>query len=117
MVSSARYPGLDPAKTQAMFSRPIITGLLREKLGYAGVVITDDINAKAVRSIPADERATRYIEAGGDILLTGDPASVPGMIDALAEKARADEDFATQVETSVLRVVALKERMGLIDCG
>jgi beta-N-acetylhexosaminidase len=117
MVSSARYPGLDPAKTQAMFSKPIITDLLRGQLGYEGVVITDDINAKAVRSIPAAERATTYIEAGGDILLTGDPESVPGMIEALATKARADEEFATLLETSVLRVVALKERMGLISCG
>ena len=117
MVSSARYPGLDATKTQAMFSKPILTGLLRGQLGYEGVVITDDINAKAVRSIPADERATSYIAAGGDILLTGSPESVPGMVDALATKARADEEFATQLETSVLRVVALKERMGLISCG
>ena len=117
MVSSARYPGLDATKTQAMFSKPIITDLLRGRLGYEGVVITDDINAKAVRSIPAAERATRYIEAGGDILLTGDPESVPGMIEALSSKARADEEFANQLETSVLRVVALKERMGLVRCG
>ena len=117
MVSSARYPGLDATKTQAMFSKPILTDLLRGQLGYEGVVITDDINAKAVRSIPAAERATSYIEAGGDILLTGDPESVPGMVEALASKARADEEFATLLETSVLRVVALKERMGLVSCG
>lgn len=117
MASSARYPGLDATRTQAMFSKPILTDLLRGQLGYDGVVITDDINAKAVRSIPAAERATRYIEAGGDILLTGDPKSVPGMIDALGARARADEEFANQLETSVLRVVALKERMGLVRCG
>ena len=116
MVSSARYPGLDPTKTQAMFSAPIIQGLLRGQLGYDGVVITDDINAKAVRSIPAAERAVSYVEAGGDILLTGDPESVGPLVDALAAQARADEGFATLVETSVLRVLALKERMGLISC-
>lgn len=117
MVSSARYPGIDATKTQAMFSKPIITGLLREKLGFEGVVITDDINAKSVRSIPAAKRAVDYISAGGDILLTGDPASVPAMTRALADKARADEEFATQLESSVLRVVALKERMGLVSCS
>lgn len=117
MVSSARYPGLDPTKTQAMFSRPIITDLLRGQLGFDGVVITDDINAKAVRSIPAAKRATTYIEAGGDILLTGDPDSVPTMTRALADKARADESFATLVDASMLRVLALKERMGLISCS
>lgn len=117
MVSSARYPGLDSTKTQAMFSKPIITGLLRDQLGFDGVVITDDINAKAVRAIPAAERGVDYIAAGGDILLTGDPESVPVMSKAIADKARADESFATLVETSVLRVVALKERMGLITCN
>ncbi|MFW5469196.1 glycoside hydrolase family 3 N-terminal domain-containing protein [Knoellia sp. CPCC 206435] len=116
MVSSARYPGLDPTKTQAMFSKPIIDGLLRGRLGYDGVVITDDINARAVRSIPAAERAMTYLEAGGDILLTGDPESVEPMIDALAARARADEGFATLVGASVLRVLALKERMGLVSC-
>lgn len=117
MVSSARYPGLDATKTQAMFSKPIMTDLLRDQLGFDGVVITDDINAKSVRSIPAGKRAVDYIAAGGDILLTGDPESVPTMTKALAEKARADEGFATQLETSVLRVLALKERMGLITCS
>jgi beta-N-acetylhexosaminidase len=116
MVSSARYPGLDDTGTQAMFSKPIITGLLRQQLGFDGVVITDDINAKSVRAIPAAERATRFIRAGGDILLTGDPGSVPAMTRAMADTARADEGFAVHVDAAVLRVVALKERMGLISC-
>lgn len=117
MVGSARYPGLDATKTQAMFSKPIITGLLRDKLGFDGVVITDDINAKAVQALPVAKRATSFIEAGGDILLTGDPSSVPTMTKAISDKARADENFALLVDASVLRVVALKERMGLVACG
>ncbi|HYN65830.1 MAG TPA: glycoside hydrolase family 3 N-terminal domain-containing protein, partial [Ornithinibacter sp.] len=47
MVGSARYSKLDP-KVPAMFSAPIVTDLLRGDLGYDGVVITDDVNAKAV---------------------------------------------------------------------
>ncbi|MEO6019395.1 MAG: glycoside hydrolase family 3 N-terminal domain-containing protein [Knoellia sp.] len=117
MVSSARYPGLDATNTQAMFSRPIITGLLRDQLGFGGVVITDDVNAKAVRAIPVVQRATSFIGAGGDIILTGDPSSVPAMTAAIADKARADENFAIHVDASVLRIIALKERMGLISCG
>ena len=48
MMSSARYPQLD-ADNPAMFSPAIIDGLLRQQLGFRGVVITDDINAEAVR--------------------------------------------------------------------
>ncbi|KRE43898.1 beta-hexosaminidase [Knoellia sp. Soil729] len=117
MVGSARYPGLDDTRTQAMFSKPIITGLLRDQLGFDGVVITDDINAKAVQAIPVAERATSFLRAGGDILLTGDPKSVPAMTKAITDKARADEGFALHVDAAVLRVVALKERMGLISCS
>ena len=39
------------------------------------------------------------------------------MTAAIADKARADENFAIHVDASVLRIVALKERMGLISCG
>ena len=50
MVASAAYPLLDPTGTPAVFSRPIVTGLLREKLGFDGVVVTDALDA---RRLPA----------------------------------------------------------------
>ena len=70
MMASARYPKLDDANP-AMFSEKIVTGLLREQLGYEGVVITDDVNAKALADVPTGARAVRHVAAGGDIVLTG----------------------------------------------
>ena len=70
MVSSAYYPRLDP-ENRAMFSKAIVTDLLRGRLGYDGVVITDDVGAaQAVADVPVGQRATRFIAAGGDIVLT-----------------------------------------------
>jgi beta-N-acetylhexosaminidase len=116
MVGSARYSKLDP-KVPAMFSAPIVTDLLRGDLGYDGVVITDDVNARAVRGTPAPQRAVRFIRAGGDIVLTGTASVAPAMIAAVSAEARDDEAFAAAVDAAVRRVLTLKERMGLLPCS
>lgn len=116
MVGSARYEKLDPG-VPAMFSEPIVTDLLRGRLGYDGVVVTDDLNAEAVDDVPAAERAVRFVAAGGDLALTGRAADAPKMIDALAARASSDPEFAAKVEASVERVLRLKYRMGLLPCS
>lgn len=116
MVSSALYAKLDPAN-RAAFSRPVVTGLLRETLGYDGVVISDDLGgAAAVAGTPAAERATRFVAAGGDIVLTGLPQTVPAMAGALRAKAAAEPGFAAQVDAAAARVLGLKAKRGLASC-
>ena len=116
MVSSALYPKLDPAN-RAAFSGPVVTGLLREKLGYNGVVISDDLGgALAVATIPSADRATRFVAAGGDIVLTGLPLTVPTMAGALRDRAQADPAFAAQVDAAATRVLELKAKRGLAAC-
>ena len=116
MVGSAIYSRIDPG-TNAAFSRPIVTDLLRGRLSYDGVVITDDVNARAVRGTPGPQRAVKVVDAGGDIVLTGDASDAPAMLAALEEKAAGDPAFAAEVEASVHRVLTLKERMGLLPCS
>lgn len=70
MSSHAVYPALDPSRTPATFSRRIAHGLLRGRLGYRGVLISDDLCMGAVtreRSIP--EAALEAFEAGHDLLI------------------------------------------------
>lgn len=116
MVGSAYYTELDPG-VPAMFSEEIVTGLLREQMGYEGVVVTDDVNAQAVRQTPSPQRAVEVLRAGGDIVLTGDASVAPGMLDAVAAEAADDDEFAGQVEAAVERVLRLKHRMGLLPCS
>ena len=79
MVGSAIYSRIDPG-VNATFSKAIITDLLRHQLGYDGVVITDDVGAaKAVAATPVGQRATKFVDAGGDIVLTARPDTVPTM--------------------------------------
>ena len=116
MVGSAIYSRIDPG-TNAVFSRRIVTDLLRDRLSYDGVVITDDVGAaRAVAAVPVGERATRFIQAGGDITLTARPSTVPAMHDAITREMKQDPVFAKEVQTAATRVVDLKLRMGLAHC-
>jgi beta-N-acetylhexosaminidase len=117
MISSARYPKMDPANA-AVFSPAVISGLLRDTLGYGGVVISDDLGAaKSVAAIPAGERAVRFVAAGGDIILTATSSTAPAMATALTAQAAKDSAFAQKLDASVRRVIALKVTMGLASCG
>jgi beta-N-acetylhexosaminidase len=74
MVSTAGYPTLG-SKKQAAFSAAIVGGLLRDQLGFGGVVITDDLEAPAVTDTTSPVvAATSAIRAGDDMLLYGTSA-------------------------------------------
>jgi beta-N-acetylhexosaminidase len=116
MVSSAVYTRID-ATQPAAFSRPVVTDLLRTQLGFAGVVISDDLGrAVAVAAVPAAQRAVRFVAAGGDLVLTVDPQTAGPMIDALVAKAATDPEFAAALTASARRVLEVKHAQGLLRC-
>ncbi|MEO8095189.1 MAG: glycoside hydrolase family 3 N-terminal domain-containing protein [Pseudolysinimonas sp.] len=109
MVSTADYALLDPG-VPAAFSPTIVDGLLRQTLGFDGVVITDDLSGatQIVAWSPAD-RAVLSIEAGDDIVLVSRyPKYAAEMIDAVVAKARVDPAFAAKVDAAARRVLVLK---------
>jgi beta-N-acetylhexosaminidase len=115
MVSSAFYSKIDD-EHRAAFSTVIIGDMLREDLGFTGVVISDDLAAVAMRILPPDERARRFIRAGGDLMIIGDARLAATMADAIKDEASDDPAFAKRVTESAARVVAMKERRGLARC-
>jgi beta-N-acetylhexosaminidase len=117
MISSATYPKLDPANVAA-FSAPIVTDLLRRKLGFDGLVLSDDLGAAvAVGSVPLGQRAVRFIKAGGDVALSVKLSDAGPWTDALLAAAGSDAAFAARVTESATRVVRAKLRAGLARCG
>jgi len=73
MVGHARYTALEEAP--ASLSRLVITGLLRDRLGFRGTVLTDDLEMKAIRHV--GEAAKRAVAAGADgVLVCHDPAKI-----------------------------------------
>ncbi|GID96272.1 glycoside hydrolase family 3 N-terminal domain-containing protein [Amorphoplanes digitatis] len=117
MISSASYPRLDP-EAIAAFSRPIVTGLLRDRLGYTGLIMSDDLGAAdAVESVPTGDRAVRFVDAGGDLVLTIRPQNVGPMIAALLAAARGSPVFADRVTDAAAHVLHAKYRAGLLSCA
>ncbi|HMF99581.1 MAG TPA: glycoside hydrolase family 3 protein [Vicinamibacterales bacterium] len=113
MAAHIELPSLDPApQTPATFSRPILHDLLRQDLGFAGLVYTDSMSMDAVaKMVPPDEGAVRALAAGADqVLHSPDPiAAFNGIKQALAGGRLAQ----AQVDASVRRVLRAKAAVGL----
>jgi beta-N-acetylhexosaminidase len=109
MSSHAVYPALDRSKAPATFSKPIILGLLRRRLGFKGVAISDDLCMGAVtRSRAVPEAALEAFLAGHDLLIV---AHIPEAMLETAElllAAAADGRIpAGRWEESMARLAAL----------
>ena len=96
----------------ATISQAVITGLLREELGWDGVVITDSLDMGALAGYDSGEVCVRYLEAGGDILLgVPDLGTAVGAIESAVAEGRLTEQ---RLDESVLRVLSLKIEHGII---
>jgi beta-N-acetylhexosaminidase len=114
MMSSAIYTRIDGSQP-AGFSPAVVTGLLRNSLGFHGVVMSDDLgNAKAVAAWSSGERAVRFINAGGDEVLTVNASTIPAMVSAVTSRAATDSSFRAKVAASVMRVLTAKAAEGLL---
>ncbi|RDG36745.1 glycoside hydrolase family 3 protein [Streptomyces corynorhini] len=112
MTAHIVVPALDPSEDPATLSHPIVTGVLREQLGYDGVVITDALDMKGVRQKYGDDRVpVLALKAGVDQLLN--PPDLRLARDAVLAAVRSGELTERRIEESVLRILALKDRLGL----
>jgi beta-N-acetylhexosaminidase len=113
MASHALYPSLDE-NAIASQSRYVLQRLLRERLGFGGVIVTDSLEARAVtdRSGPAPA-AVRSVRAGADLILTTGAGSHLRVLRAIIAEARRSPAFRRRVAESAARVLALKRDLGL----
>jgi beta-N-acetylhexosaminidase len=113
MLSHALYPVYDGTNIASQ-SRTLIQRLLRRKLGFKGVAVTDSIEAQAVldRSGVA-AAAERSVRAGVDLILMTGSASWNAVFPQLLERARNSPKFRERVRRSAARVLQLKRRLGL----
>ena len=110
MTSHTIYHHLDPGNP-ATLSRKILTGLLRNELGYDGVIITDDLEMGAIeKEGDLGEAALQAFAAGADLLLICQ--SHEKAIDALEKTVRATTEhpeMQARTQESIRRVTAMRE--------
>lgn len=112
MVGHLSIPALDSTGTPASISKPIVTGLLRNELGYDGIIITDALGMQGVAEGNANAALLAY-KAGADILLM--PQDTRQTIDELDAAFRSGELDEAELDARVRKVLALKKRSGMLD--
>ncbi len=115
MVALATYTKIDPTEL-AVFS-PAVMRLLRDRLGFNGVIVSDDMGeAAAVQSVPVANRAARFLAAGGDLVTSQSLAPAEQMAAGVLAKASGDAAFRATVDAAARRVLAAKQAAGLLPC-
>jgi beta-N-acetylhexosaminidase len=115
MTGHLSIPALEPdPNTPATLSSNILTGLLRNELGYQGLVVTDamDMGGITVRYAPG-EAAVRAFAAGADALLM--PPVPDAAIDALRDAVKSGRISRERLDASVRRILQAKARIGLYN--
>jgi beta-N-acetylhexosaminidase len=123
MTAHVYVPSLEPeARRAATLSSAVLSGTLRERLGYTGLVLTDALDMGAIkeRDHSAAEAAVEAFEAGADLLLVAgitaeDRAHLGEGPPALLAAVQSGRISAERLDASVLRVLQAKERRGLLS--
>ncbi|MER7402491.1 glycoside hydrolase family 3 protein [Streptomyces sp. NPDC000070] len=112
MTAHLMVPALDGSGDPATLSRPILTGILRDKLSYDGVVVTDSLGMEGVRTKYGDDRVpVLALKAGVDQLLN--PPDLDLAWHAVLAAVRNGELTEARLDESVLRILRLKAKLGL----
>jgi len=112
MTAHLTVPAIEPENIPATVSRRVLTGLLREDLGFKGLVVTDAMDmAGLAKQFASGEASVRAIEAGADVLLMPpDPDAAIRAVIAAVAKGRITR---RRIDDSVLRILEAKVRVGL----
>ncbi|MBQ5609217.1 MAG: hypothetical protein IIU85_03080 [Rikenellaceae bacterium] len=115
MVGHLNVPALDPTGLPSSISYPIITELLKEEMGFKGIVVTDALGMKGVSTyMPAEMVPVASFKAGSDLLLM--PAqdwhrSIQNMVKAV----KSGEISRERLDESVRKVLKMKEQLGILE--
>ncbi len=122
MVSHAAFPAVTKQRTPASLSKKWITDILRAKIGYRGLICSDDLEMGAVLAAAPSEPAAiaevaieqvtiGHIRAGGDLgLICHQEDFILRAYEALVREAERDRKFARRVRESAARVLAFKKK-------
>jgi beta-N-acetylhexosaminidase len=112
MVAHAAYPALTKDNTPASHSRKWITDVLREKIGFRGLILTDDLEMGGVLAAATmAEAAVQTLRAGADMFLVCHKEEfVTEAYEAVVREAERDKKFAKLLAATAARVIAFKKK-------
>lgn len=118
MTAHVTFPAIDPTPgLPATLSRPTLTGLLREELGYDGLIVTDSLEMGALlaNGTPPEIGAALALAAGADLLLFNrDHAMHREAFANLVQAVKDGKISERQLDDSVRRILAAKEMYGVL---
>lgn len=106
MTAHLRVPAYDPSGTPASLSAPITTELLRQELGFTGLVFTDALEMKGAQVPPGSSLAVEALKAGNDVLLG--PPSPQRAVAEILEAVQRGEITTAVIETHCKRLLRFK---------
>ncbi len=119
MVAHIWYSAFDAEPTPASLSTNLVDGLLREELGYDGLVMTDALDMDAVDTVyDASEASIRAIAAGNDLIAIGAHVGTHRIREAIANVVAAVRDgriSLERIDASVGRILRVKQKYGVLD--
>lgn len=118
MSAHVTFPAIDATPgLAATLSRPVLTGLLRDELGYDGLIVTDslEMGALAANGYPPPVGAPLALAAGADLLLFNrDHAMHCDAFTNLVQAVRSGIILQEQLDASVRRILQAKQRYGIL---
>jgi len=111
MISHVAITRLDHDPTPSSLSKNVVSGLLRRRLSFPGLIMTDSLTMKAVTDrFAVSEAAIAAIEAGNDIVLTCDGVRMAEEVrSAIVSRAKSDKFFAKTLKRRAARIMATKD--------
>jgi beta-N-acetylhexosaminidase len=112
LINHASYPAITRDPLPASLSRYWITDILRKKIGYRGLIVSDDLEMGGVlKAARLDEAASQFIGAGGDLcLICHEQALIEQAYGTMLRKAERDARFRRRVIESVQRIAVFKKK-------
>ena len=112
MISHAAFPAVTKERTPASLSKKWVTDILRKKIGYRGLICSDDLEMGGVlAAAPIEQAAIGHIRAGGDVaLICHQEDFIRRAHEAMIVEAARDPGFARRVQESARRVLAFKKK-------
>jgi beta-N-acetylhexosaminidase len=119
MVAHLWFPAIDPTRRPASLSPEVVTGVLRNDLGFEGLIVTDAMDMNAVdMEVEYTESMVAAVEAGVDLMALGPSFGLPLAelsMQAVVDAVRGGRISEERINESARRILAAKQRFGLYD--